>query len=638
LSATQENSAPRASWSIAPLLPLVLGVLILAAVAPVIAIGALGARDLSARMLRERNDLLIEAVVTPIEALLDPVVTQMGHAMQLVANGTVDPADERAFEAFVKGLMAPTPQVHGIALLSTHGGLRRWVRNGPAEALHSAEYLTVKQHYLDEAAEGAGPRWSRPFESALGKTIVTYRVPLQTGERLRGVLLAAVSVHSLSESLVTIGREFGLVPFVLVDRTGIVAHPAIASAQKVAAASGNLPTIDTIGDPVLAAIWSDPRPSRSLEPLRSAEGHWTWAASGAHQFVFRQLRLEGDGTWLVGFHHPSTLTRRARWMTYAVAGLGSLLLVLALIAGVRLGRGLARPIVAFGQASSAIERFDFRGTAIEKWERSRIREVASTAIAIRRMAVALATFERYVPKTLVRDLVLLGDGGSGARRCELTILFLDLEGYTRFAEGLPAQEVSDYLNEIFRQVGPVIEESGGTIDKYTGDGLMAFWGAPASDPDHARNAVGAALRLRGRLSASIEKRKRAGFPTCRIRIGLNTGEVVVGDLGYAGRINYTVVGHAVNAAKRAEEALRGIVPELPVALAMTKAVIEKAGLPAEEYLFEPIDEGRSWILTATPGLSLNCETRPYHYSDGLSERINSGQDRDGVPVCDLDTG
>ena len=108
----------------------------------------------------------------------------MGHAMQLVGNGVVDLQDERAFGAFVRGLMAPTPQVDGIAFLSMDGALRRWVRDGRAEAPSAAEHLTVKQHYLDEAAEGAGPRWSRPFESSAGKTVVTYRVPLWTGGRL----------------------------------------------------------------------------------------------------------------------------------------------------------------------------------------------------------------------------------------------------------------------------------------------------------------------------------------------------------------------------------------------------------------------------------------------------------------------
>jgi adenylate cyclase len=506
--------------------------------------------------------------------------------------------------------MAPTPQVHGIALLSTDGRLRRWARDGRAEAPHAIEHVTVKQHYLDEAAEGVGPRWSRPFQSALGKTIVTYRVPLWKDGRLSGVLLASVSVQNLSASLVSIGREFNLVPFVLVDRTGIVAHPEIPAVQKAVGTPSTLPTIDTVGDPVLAAIWSDPRPFGGVEPLRSAEGHWTWLAGAAHQFVFRQLRLEGDGTWLVGFHHPSTLTRYARWMSYAVAAVGSLLLILALMAAVRIGRGLARPMVAFGQASNAIEQFVFHGTAIDTWERSRIREVASTAIAIRRMAAALATFERYVPRTLVRNLVLLGDGAGGARRRELTIMFLDLEGYSRFAEERPAQEVSDYLNEMFRLIGPLIEETGGAIDKYTGDGLMAFWGAPAPDPDHARNASVAALRLHACLSASSKARREAGLPTCRVRIGLNTGEVVVGDVGYVGRTNYTVVGHAVNAAKRTEESLRGVAPEHPVAVAMTQAVIRKARLSPEHYVLEPLDGGTSFLVTpATPEHGRPAETK-----------------------------
>jgi len=229
----------------------------------------------------------------------------------------------------------------------------------------------------------------------------------------------------------------------------------------------------------------------------------------------------------------------------------------------------------FGAASRAIGEFDFRERGLQEWERSRVEEVADTAAAMRRTTRALTAFERYVPKSLVRQLLSLGSDSSRPVRRDMSVMFLDLQGYTRFAKDRPADEVAHYLDAIFSKIGPIIEENGGTIDKYTGDGLMAFWGAPIPDEDHATHAVAAAVAIARDLTPYIQQQRATGIEHCRIRIGIHSGEAVVGDVGYGGRINYTVVGDTVNMAKRTEGAGRVVPLEVAVVVVVTPAVLDR---------------------------------------------------------------
>lgn len=579
-------------WSIGRLLPLILGGLILAAVLPVILVGSWGTRDVSSRLLRDRGDLLIEAVVSPIEGMLRPVARQMDAVSALISEGKVDPLNDGQFQSFSQGLLASLPQVSGIALISSDGTLHQWARDTHG-TLSNERWLTFGRQYLDEARKGGSERWSTPFFSnVLKEIVITYRTPLRRDGEVQGVLMAAVSVSSLSAKLDVIGREFDLVPFILAGKTEIVAHPALAGSSLSALATNSaLPAIDTIGDPVLARIWTDPRPMTSAKPLRQGTTHWTMVDGQGQNYVYRELPFAGDGALIAGFHFPSALTWRDRWMSTVVAGFGSFLLLLAILASARLARSLARPMVAFGKASKAIGEFDFRPRDLQRWEASRVNEVASTASAMQRTAQALSFFERYVPKTLVRQLLSLGADSARPVRRDMTVLFLDLEGYARFAESHGASEVAEYLNRMFGRIGPIIEASGGTIDKYTGDGLMAFWGAPTPDAQHASHAMDAALQIAREIGPAVLEES-----SCRIRIGLHSGEAVVGDLGYAGRMNYTVVGETVNIAKRVESAMRGKAPHMPVVIGITTAVLSRAGLDGAEYDITPLSADRFQLI------------------------------------------
>jgi adenylate cyclase len=142
----------------------------------------------------------------------------------------------------------------------------------------------------------------------------------------------------------------------------------------------------------------------------------------------------------------------------------------------------------------------------------------------------------------------------GGERRELTILFSDLAGFTSLSEGLDPQELTHLLNDYLSEMSEFILAAGGTLDKYEGDAIIAFWNAPLSQPDHALAACRAALKCNQRLlQRAPEYEKRLGRALWA-RIGINTGPVVVGNMGSRQRFDYTVLGDAANLASRLEGA------------------------------------------------------------------------------------
>ena len=132
-------------------------------------------------------------------------------------------------------------------------------------------------------------------------------------------------------------------------------------------------------------------------------------------------------------------------------------------------------------------------------------------------------------------------------------MFTDIVGFTAMSSAMSGEDTAEFLNDHFEMVGAAVEAEGGTIDKFIGDALMAFWNAPEDQPDHAVRACRAALVIREALETENVRRRKQGLPPVRLRIGIHTGEVVVGNIGAPGRVNYTIVGDAVNVANRIEQ-------------------------------------------------------------------------------------
>lgn len=138
------------------------------------------------------------------------------------------------------------------------------------------------------------------------------------------------------------------------------------------------------------------------------------------------------------------------------------------------------------------------------------------------------------------------------RNAELTVLFSDVRGFTNISEGLEPQELTQLMNDYLGAMTEVIRKNRGTLDKYMGDAIMAFWGAPVADPENARHAVLTALAMQSELKKLAEPFRKRGWPELHIGVGVNTGMMTVGDMGSPVRKAYTVMGDAVNLGSRLE--------------------------------------------------------------------------------------
>ena len=139
----------------------------------------------------------------------------------------------------------------------------------------------------------------------------------------------------------------------------------------------------------------------------------------------------------------------------------------------------------------------------------------------------------------------------------VTILFADLVGFTSWSEKMGPGELAALLTKFFTLSSDAIFSQDGTIDKFIGDAVMAFFGAPIDQPDHAARAITSALKMREGVAEWNAERVAAGEPPIQVRIAINTGEAIVGEIGSERRVDYTVLGNAVNVAARMEEFVAG---------------------------------------------------------------------------------
>lgn len=234
-------------------------------------------------------------------------------------------------------------------------------------------------------------------------------------------------------------------------------------------------------------------------------------------------------------------------------------------------RHISKPIVRMVAEVDKIRDFDF---SEQSRLPSHIKEIFDLECSIDAMRSALHSFGRYIPKEIVRTLVKFGrDVSLGGERAELTIMFSDIENFTTISESLPIEQLMTIFSEYFDVISKIILEGEGTIDKYIGDSVMSFWGAPVKIVNHAEKACLSGLRA----LAAIRQQKK-----WTTRFGIHTGEVIVGNIGTSERMNYTIIGDAVNVASR----LQSINKEYHTSIIITEVVRQKIG---GAFLTRPLD-------------------------------------------------
>jgi class 3 adenylate cyclase len=224
--------------------------------------------------------------------------------------------------------------------------------------------------------------------------------------------------------------------------------------------------------------------------------------------------------------------------------------ILALPASVWCARRISRPLVKIAADLGRVQRLELEhGTEVHSF----VREVTLMRDAVEKLKSSLRSFRKYVPADVVGDLMALGqEARLGVEKREVTIFFSDIANFTTLSEKIPPEQLVDDLARYFDGMTRSIVEHRGTVDKYIGDSIMAFWGAPHPLPDQAARACLAAIKCRDHTRALAEQQRREGKLPMVTRFGLNSGPALIGNIGYEARLNYTAVGDMVNAASRLE--------------------------------------------------------------------------------------
>jgi adenylate cyclase len=377
---------------------------------------------------------------------------------------------------------------------------------------------------------------------ATGKQGYTVQSALKQGRG--GVIAGDLLLDSTQEVLKREKLTASGVAFLFDDDDRILAHPRM-SEMMGREVSGTIPRLrETDMAGVLKAI-------RAWRAGGMSEQLFADPAGRLYAAAFQSIPYAGPANLRVAVVAPvdeffaNILSERGRLFAATLGFVAAMVPIVFFM-----GSMLSRSLRALAVETDRIQMFE---PSAAPPVRSIIREIDDLGHSVATMRSVTQTFSRFVPRRLVERLIETGTPMQlGGTRREITLLFSDVVSFTAITEKADPTQVMQYTSRYFAAMSHEIMSHSGTVDKFIGDAIMAIWNAPADDPDHAVNACAAALafqRANERLNAEFE---REAWPAYRTRIGLHTGEAVVGNIGSEDRMNYTALGATVNLAARLE--------------------------------------------------------------------------------------
>lgn len=572
----EETTACKGRWRlpITAVMTLGFGGLMLAAVASVFLLGVQTSGRNTYNLLNDKAELAMNMAEARVRAQLDPAHAQVEYLTSILSTGEMSIDDTDRIEALLRGALASTPQVAGIGVLRAHDHqLLGAARDGDTESAFDMDKAKDAPLILADVLQTGSAHWLDPvWADQIETTVMPVQGPLRRDGQFLGAVMSAVGFNGLSRFLRDTDKDMGLFSFILFDDRYVLAHPALAERRFDFSAVQNrppLPTLEEVGDPIVPAIWSVVGPDGIGTPLakwnagKKVETRINERRADLH---FRQARVDGVNYFYLlrsisdYGEHPFTLvvamreedmdSEIERFQHLMVVGFG--ILIVSVLVAMALGKMISRRIRLLSGAAVALRDLDFAN--VPRLPDSRFREVADAAAAFNAMVSGLRWFETYVPKSLVLRLIRrdAGQAEIPSEERDVTVLFTDIKGFSAMAEKMSPQDTAEWLNRHFTRIAACIEAEGGTVDKFIGDAVMAFWGAPDEQPDHAARALRAAHAIASVVAEEAAEAQKAGRPPVCLRVGVHSGPVIVGNIGASTRINYTIVGDTVNTAARLE--------------------------------------------------------------------------------------
>jgi len=513
-----------------------------------------------ATTIRVSSQLLGQIVIRSIGGLelalsdhLNAAEDQAEFIADNIRSGTVsfDRPDQLAH--FAAGTLAAAPQITGMLVADPHGKILRTRRGQFGEAQWQWIEETAEESFNEietDMQNRRKPYWAAPvYREALQATLMNYRVPFWKDDTYLGFVAVAISTRALSDLVVELSDPPESNVFLLYGDDKVLAHSYLVLRNGVATPDQPLVPVHSIEDLVIERLDTMTVAPDILEIDGITLGEIE-ADDKRYGVVTKQITSYGETPILLGAYFDGSGVASLMQSILRTILFGGVVLLLGLGVVMWLSRVLTRPIRQTAEVASAIAELEFDD--IDPLPENRFKEINDLATAFNGMLVGLQSFGRYVPRHLVRQLIREHRVGAGIEQRELTVMFTDIAGFTATCEGMTPPDVADFINEHLTLVSNCIEAEGGTIDKYIGDAVMAFWGAP-DDVDHPNErAVRAAAALQRALAKDNKQRVMNGLLPVRLRIGIHSGPLIVGDIGSPDRINYTVIGDVVNTTQRLE--------------------------------------------------------------------------------------
>src|SRR4051812_534 len=526
------------------------------------------AHQVSQTLANTINDQIVSAVGDELQSVTTEARSSMMAVRTLLAEKVFEPRDARKREVVFRSQLLSQPTISWVAFGWPDGsffaghkagdGVIEMLEITPDRKLRTDRYefvgndLQLKNSHVEDtkysvtdqewfrtAIETNDELWATFTTHPKGERLAAaFAAPIDIDKKPAGVIAIIIELTRVSNFLsqLTVGKSAGA--FIL-ERNGKVVAAPDPNANEAVALKTDHPLFPIAVEAIQNASAYEPGEGQPFNTKVTRDGK-------AYQAVLTPISFPGWSLVTVvpesEFLGPVQMTIRN-----LLIGLAVLIVCAGLLSAWLAQRLIAAPLIKVVNEIRHVERFD-----LDKVQRhpSRLTEIENLSGAIGDMAQGLAAFRKYIPADLVKRLISDGNGArlGGAIR-PMSVMFIDLAGFTGLSERL-GDRIIPLLSRYFDSVSAQIQDHGGTIDKFIGDAVMAFWGAPAANPDHAVDCSRAALACQRAMeqAALVDDRGQA----VKVRIGINSGNMLVGNIGSEVRLNYTVIGDAVNIASRLE--------------------------------------------------------------------------------------
>ncbi len=550
----------RSKWtpSMSVALGLGLGFFVLTSVAGVLGVGLVVGYQNTVDLLAQKAELIIAAQRDQTTRFMSSASNQVEFISEQISRGEVTPGESEEFVSLLLGALSATPQIVRLQYIDEDyrltGAERRDGEAAPIfQRVGGDDDL---KRLVDETASRAEAYWGALlWRQEYGQAVLNFQMPVHRGGARAGVLSAWISVTQISEFLSDLQSDFGANAYVLHGRDQVLAHPLMAFGYPGLNRARPLPEQHRFSDPVVSAMWSE-ADSGSFAGWFLNVPNGKLVSFGNLEYIILFEDLEGFAPQpfvIATYFQAHDMTVEIVRLKWAIIFCLAMAVVSAAIAAF-IGRQIATPVRRLADGAKKIQKLNL--ASVDEIPGSFFRELDDAAKSFNVMLEGLRWFERYVPKGLAMRLMDVTEARQfHSTHREVAVMFSDIVGFTTLSEELSAPDTAAFLNEHLSVVAGCVESEEGTVDKFIGDNVMAFWGAPVLQLDAAERACRCALAITDALGAMNDARQTrdADAERVRMRIGIHLGRAVVGNIGSSDRINYTVVGDTVNVANRLEQ-------------------------------------------------------------------------------------